>query len=85
MTASNVDERVRAIVQRISPKVPAGFSGACDLYRELGVKSVAALELLLSLEEEFSIEIGDEDFGRARTVEAMSALIARLLARETAA
>jgi acyl carrier protein len=49
-----------------------------DLYRDLGVKSTAALDLLLTLEEEFDVQIPDESFGDARTVSSLAALIGEL-------
>ncbi len=66
MTASGVEEKVREILQRVGKLAP-GFSGTADIFRELGVKSAAALDLLLSLEEEFGITIADDAFGEART------------------
>jgi len=71
----NVDDRVRAVVRRIAPGLDGSFSATADLYRELGVKSVAALDLLLALEEEFKVSIDDEAFGEARTVQKLAAMI----------
>lgn len=71
----NVDDRVRAVVRRIAPELSSSFSGTADLYRELGVKSVAALDLLLALEEEFKVTLDDEAFGEARTVQKLAAMI----------
>lgn len=71
------EQRVRAIVVRVA-HLGAGFDASADLFRELGVKSVAALDLLLSLEEEFGISIADERFGDARSVDALVALIEEL-------
>jgi acyl carrier protein len=42
------------------------------------VKSIAALDLLLSLEEEFGVSIADEKFGAARSVGALVALVESL-------
>lgn len=85
MTAGDMEERVRKVVRRVAPAVAEAFSGTADLYRELGVKSVAALDLLLSLEEEFKISIPDDAFGDARTAETLVALMKKLGAEETAA
>ena len=78
MSDSAVEGRVRATVRKVAPQLAADFSASADLYRELGVKSVAALDLLLSLEEEFAVSIADDAFGDARSVDTLVALIAKL-------
>jgi acyl carrier protein len=80
MDAAAIEDKVRAIVRRISPNVSEGYGASADLYREVGVKSVAALDLLLSLEEEFAVSIDDEAYGEARSIAKLVALIGRLLA-----
>lgn len=74
-----VELKVRDVVASVA-KVsdPATITGDKDLYRDVGVQSTAALDLLLSLEDEFQVTIPDEDFGEARTVSQLAALIARL-------
>ena len=72
-----IEEKVRAIIERIA-RIEAGFSASADIFRELGVKSAAALDLLLSLEEEFNVAISDDAFGDARTVTKIVDLIAGL-------
>jgi acyl carrier protein len=79
MTPAEIETIVRAIVGRVAPNVSSGFSADSDLYREVGVKSLAALDLLLSLEEQFGVCIEDESFGEARSVATLVALIARLV------
>jgi acyl carrier protein len=71
---SETESKIRGIVGRIA-KLPDGFSGGADLYRDLGVKSVAALDLLLSIEEELGVSISDEAFGEARSLEKLVALV----------
>ena len=61
-------------IERVA-KVPAGYGATVDIFRELGVKSAAALDLLLSLEEEFDISIGDDVFAEARTTAQIVALV----------
>jgi acyl carrier protein len=77
MTESNIEEKVRGIIVRIA-RIDPGFSADADIFRELGVKSAAALDLLLSLEEEFDVAISDDAFGEARSVTKIVALISGL-------
>jgi acyl carrier protein len=73
--SSDTEQRVRVIVERVAKKAQAGFSAEADIYRELGVESTAALDLLLSLEEEFGVQLDDGAFAQALTVQALCALI----------
>ena len=77
-----IEARVRTVVGKVAKKGDAQtFAADADLFRELGVESTAALDLLLSLEEEFSISIPDQAFGDARTIAALSALVVELGAK----
>jgi acyl carrier protein len=74
-----IETKVRAVVAKIAKKGdPAKFPADADLFRELGVESTAALDLLLSLEEEFDVQIPDQKFGDARTLRSLAALISEL-------
>jgi len=72
------EQRIRAIVARLSKhEDPAALSADADLYRQVGIASTGALELLLSLEDEFDIQLPDVEFNEARTLTALSALVSR--------
>jgi acyl carrier protein len=70
----DIHRRIRAVLRRVA-KIEDGYSAEADLYRDLGVKSIAAIDLLLSLEEEFGVTIADEAFARARSVSALAGLV----------
>jgi acyl carrier protein len=70
----DIQTRVREVLRRVA-RIEGGYSPEADLYRDLGVKSVAAIDLLLSLEEEFGVTIADEAFARARSVIALVGLV----------
>jgi acyl carrier protein len=76
-TTDSIEEGVRRQIARIA-RIPPGFSATADIFFELGVKSASALDLLLSLEDEFGVSIPDEAFGEARTVEKLVQMIAGL-------
>jgi acyl carrier protein len=79
MTREEMSNRVTGVVARIAKiKDPSAIPGDGDIYRDIGVKSTAALDLLLSLEEEFSVSIPDQQFGEARTVQLLVTLIGEL-------
>lgn len=77
MSEQTVEGRVRDLIARIG-KIEPAFDASADIFRDLGVKSAAALDLLLSLEEEFGISITDDAFGEARTLNQIVALVSGL-------
>jgi acyl carrier protein len=70
----DTEARIRGILRRVAG-LDVPYSPSADLFREVGVKSIAALDLLLSLEEEFGIAIADQAFGEARSLVALVALV----------
>jgi acyl carrier protein len=74
MPRTPTENRIRTILRRVA-RIDGAFGAREDLFRDLGVKSVVALDLLLALEEEFGLAIEDTAFGEARTVEALVALV----------
>ena len=74
-----MEDKIREIVARVAKSDdPAGLSAEADLYRDLGVKSTAALDLLLSIEEEFEVSIPDDSFADARSIRALAELVGDL-------
>ena len=74
MTAAEIQPLVRAIIARLA-RIDDDFRADADVFRELGLQSAAALDLLLQLEEEFEISISDDAFAVTRTLEQMTALV----------
>jgi acyl carrier protein len=74
-----MEDKIREIVARVAKAAdPGALSEEADIYRDIGVKSTAALDLLLSLEEEFQITIPDDSFADARSIRALLALVNQL-------
>ena len=72
------------VIQLISEVGSIGSVAPDTEIYEAGFSSVRVLELLLALEEEFSIAIPDKEFMAARTPREISGLIERLQEKETA-
>jgi acyl carrier protein len=67
--ADDVTERVRKTVSTIL-KVPAErVQPSAHLVRDLGMESIKSVELIAALEEEFDIEIDEDNIGDVVTVE----------------
>ena len=79
MTREELSLRIAEVVARVAKVSDVTvIASDKDLYRDIGVKSTAALDLLLSLEEEFNVAIPDQAFGDARTVGSLVTLIGDL-------
>lgn len=71
-----MEDKIREIVARVAKSDdPASLAVEADIFRDIGVKSTAALDLLLSLEEEFEISIPDESFAEARSIRALTDMV----------
>ena len=60
-----MEERVKELIVKRFPSTGPNL-GYTDLLREKGFTSLMFVELILSLEEEFGIEILDEEIGPGR-------------------
>jgi acyl carrier protein len=77
--SESTEDRVSEIIRRVSKQKPNGTLPLdADVFRELGVESTAALDLLFSLEDEFGVSVPDDAFSSARTVRKMTELIDQL-------
>jgi acyl carrier protein len=73
----DVEGDVRRIVCGISG-IAENADPQADLYLDLGMASVHALQLLTELEEHFSIQIPDDDFVEATSISKLTTLVQRL-------
>lgn len=58
--------------------LPAGFDEKADLYGDLGMPSMKAMELLMALEDRYGISVPDDQFIEATTLDSLAALVQRL-------
>jgi acyl carrier protein len=74
---SDTEARVRQIVASVA-ELPPDIPADANLYLDLGVASVHAMQLLVELEGQFDVQIPDEDFVDATSVTLLAGLIDRL-------
>lgn len=58
--------------------LPEGFDEKADIYGDLGMASIQAMELLMVLEERYGISVPDEEFIEATSLERLAGMIQRL-------
>ncbi len=75
----SIETRIAALIRRVSKeKGDWPLPADADVFRELGVESTAALDLLFSIEDEFGVAVPDDAFSSARTVRKMTELVSAL-------
>ena len=81
-------QELHAGVQRILAGIlgiaPDDIAGHADLVRDLGATSLESIELVMSIEDAYGIEISDADAARVATVDDLERLVrARLTGTRT--
>jgi acyl carrier protein len=55
--------------------LPEGFDEKADLYTDLGMSSLKAMELLMMLEERYVVRVPDEQFIEATSLERLAVMM----------
>ena len=76
-------ERVRKVIAT-SKRIPEERVTIDSAFEELGIDSMDAVEILFALENEFDINIPDEEVKAVRNVRQMAEGVERLLAAKSA-
>jgi acyl carrier protein len=85
-TNESTDHALRNILGKvIDPKLlPAQLNDEIDLQKDLNIDSVMLVDIILNMEECYSIHVADEDLERLRKVGDLSRLIPESVSRKTA-
>jgi len=75
----DLDDRLKKIIAD-HLEIDMGAVTDTASFADLGADSLDIIEITMALEEEFSIEIYDDDLESAKTVAEVAALIRRLIA-----
>jgi len=75
---SEMKEQLRNLIAGIGGLAP-DFDGAANLYLDLGVPSMKAMQLLMELEERFGVSVPDEEFVDAVSLDALAGLMQHLV------
>ncbi len=81
--SDEIIERVRQVIAT-SKRIPVERVTIDSAFEELGIDSMDAVEILFALENEFDINIPDEEVKTVRNVRQMVAGVERLLAAKSA-
>jgi acyl carrier protein len=67
-------EELRQLLTELA-SLPKDFSENADLYSDLGMTSMKAMELLMALEERYGVRVPDEDFIEATSLERLNGMM----------
>jgi acyl carrier protein len=76
MSKTEIQFKLREMLANLG-EFGVDFDANADLYADLGMASVKAMQLLIELEDGFGITISDEDFVEATTLERLTELVAK--------
>jgi acyl carrier protein len=77
MAEIDVTEKLRRILVTVAG-LSSDFPPRADLYLDLGVPSVAAMQLLLEIEDQFGVQVPDEQFVAATSLEMLATMVTEL-------
>ena len=63
MSSSEIVETISRLIVELKPEVAEKVSGGARLQSEIGLTSVEIIDLVIAAEDEFEIEIPDDDTG----------------------
>ena len=79
---SDTIERIKKVTAEILKKDAAGIGDDAQFTEDLGASSLQSVELVAALEEEFDIEMDQDDALQVTSVSAAAAFIDKLLERD---
>jgi len=80
VNADDIRNTVRAFVAKITEREPEEISDTTDFQKDLDIDSLMAMEMMVSVNKKYRIEILDEEFGGIRNVSDAVAVVQRHLA-----
>jgi acyl carrier protein len=83
------DEQIRMALKRLIAQVterePEDIPDGASFRDELGVDSLMAMEVMVAVDKKFQIDIPEEEFNTATTIDAAVALVKRYLPQDRVA
>lgn len=67
----SVEQRIKEIIEEKLGVASNDYTGETRFYDDLGCDSLDKLDLILSIEKEFNINVPDKDFDTLKTVQGL--------------
>jgi acyl carrier protein len=79
-SADEIKEAVRAFMAKITERDPTEISDTHNFEKDLDIDSLMAMEIMVSVNKKYRIEILDEEFGTIRNLDDAVKVVQRHLA-----
>ena len=77
----SIEQKLRSIIVTLSGnKVSEDFERKAHVFRDLGIESTKALELLFEIEDQFEVQMPDMEYNACEHLDDLIALITKLTA-----
>ena len=75
----SIEERLRAIIVALGNDIPVDFDPSAHVFRDLGIESTKALELLFEIEDRFDVALPDLEYNDCEHLNDLAALLTKLV------
>ncbi len=76
----SIEQRLRAIIVALGNDISPDFDPTAHVFRDLGIESTKALELLFEIEDQFEVALPDLEYNDCEHLNDLVALLAKLQA-----
>jgi len=77
---NSIEERLRAIIVTLGDNIPPDFEPTAHVFKDLGIESTKALELLFEIEDQFEVALPDLEYNDCEHLNDLVALLTKLTA-----
>lgn len=84
MTPEQVREEIRNRVAELTERNPSEISDTARFIEDLDIDSLMAIELMVTLDKEYKIDISEEEFRNIKNVNEAVEIVIAYLEKETA-
>ena len=77
---NSIEERLRAIIVTLGNNIPPDFEATAHVFKDLGIESTKALELLFEIEDQFEVALPDLEYNDCEHLNDLVALLTKLTA-----
>lgn len=84
ITADHVRAEMKKLVAIVTEREPEEVADGALLVEDLGVDSLMAMEVMVTVDKKFKIDIPEEEFAKIKTVDDAVATVMRYLPQEQA-
>ena len=78
--AEEIRQAVRKLVAEITERGPEEISDTALFIEDLGIDSLMAIEMLVSIDKKYKIQISEEEFGKIKNVNDAVQVVERTMA-----